>query len=55
MVGDWPERDIKGAGNLGMITVFARYGDTKDSKDSGANYDVNDIYELVDIVDGLNR
>jgi putative hydrolase of the HAD superfamily len=55
MVGDWPERDIKGAGNLGMITVFARYGDTKDSKDSGANYDVNDIYELVDIGDGLNR
>jgi putative hydrolase of the HAD superfamily len=55
MVGDWPERDIKGAGNLGMITVFARYGDTKDSKDSGANHDVNDIYELVDIVDRLNR
>jgi putative hydrolase of the HAD superfamily len=55
MVGDWPERDIKGAGNLGMITVFARYGDTKDSKDSGANYDVNDIYELVDIVDRLNK
>jgi putative hydrolase of the HAD superfamily len=55
MVGDWPERDIKGAGNLGMITVFARYGDTKYSKESGANHDVNDIYELVDIVDLLNR
>ena len=36
MVGDWPERDIKGAGTLGMITVFARYGDTKGTKDSGA-------------------
>jgi putative hydrolase of the HAD superfamily len=54
MVGDWPERDIKGAGTLGMITVFARYGDTKGATHSGANYDINDVYELVDIVDRLN-
>jgi putative hydrolase of the HAD superfamily len=54
MVGDWPERDIKGAGGLGMRTVFARYGDTKDNKDSGADYEVDDIFELVDIVDRLN-
>lgn len=25
-IGDWPERDIKGAKSLGMKTVFARYG-----------------------------
>jgi len=54
MVGDWPERDIKGAGLLGMRTVFARYGDTKGNKNSGADYDVDDIFELVDIVDKLN-
>ena len=54
MVGDWPERDIKGAGTLGMRTVFARYGDTKGAKDSGADYDIDDIFELVDIVDKLN-
>lgn len=54
MVGDWPERDITGAGQLGMITVFARYGDTKDSKHSGANHDIDDVFELVDIVDRLN-
>ena len=54
MVGDWPERDIKGANTLGMITVFARYGDTKGATHSGANYDINDVYELVDIVDKLN-
>jgi len=54
MVGDWPERDIKGAGTLGMTTVFARYGDTKGAKESGADHDIDDIYELLDIVDRLN-
>jgi putative hydrolase of the HAD superfamily len=54
MVGDWPERDITGAGNLGMITVFARYGDTKGLKESGADYEIDDVFELVDIVDRLN-
>jgi putative hydrolase of the HAD superfamily len=55
MVGDWPERDITGASKLGMVTVFARYGNTFGTVESGAQYDVNDIYELVDIVDQLNR
>ena len=54
MIGDWPERDVVGAGQIGMKTVFARYGDTFDTIDSGANYDVNDIYELVGIIDELN-
>jgi len=54
MVGDWPERDIKGARTLGMHTVFARYGDTKGATDSGADHDIDDIYELVDIVDKMN-
>jgi putative hydrolase of the HAD superfamily len=54
MVGDWPERDITGADQLGMITVFARYGNTFGTVDSGASHDIDDIYELVDIVDRLN-
>jgi putative hydrolase of the HAD superfamily len=54
MVGDWPERDITGAAQLGMRTVFARYGNTFGTVDSGAHYDIGDIYELVDIVDQLN-
>lgn len=54
MVGDWPERDITGAGKLGMVTVFARYGDTKGLKESGADHEINDVLELVDIVDRLN-
>jgi putative hydrolase of the HAD superfamily len=54
MVGDWPERDIAGAGELGIHTVFARYGDTFGTGESGADYDINDIYALVGIVDELN-
>jgi len=54
MIGDWPERDITGAAKLGMITVFARYGNTFGTTESGASYEVDDIFELVDIVDRIN-
>jgi putative hydrolase of the HAD superfamily len=54
MVGDWPERDITGAAKLGIRTVFARYGNTFGTVDSGAHYDIDDILELVDIIDRLN-
>lgn len=54
MIGDWPERDIVGAAELGIRTVFARYGDTFGTCESGADYDIDDIYRLVSIVDGLN-
>jgi putative hydrolase of the HAD superfamily len=53
-VGDWPERDITGAAQLGMRTVFAKYGNTFGTVDSGAHHEISDIYELVDIVDQLN-
>ncbi len=55
MVGDWAERDITGAAKLGMITVFARYGDTFGTVNSGADFDVEDIIELLRIVDQLNQ
>lgn len=54
MVGDWPERDIEGAKKMGMVTVFARYGNTFGTVESDAVYDIEDLYELVDIVDSLN-
>ena len=54
MIGDWAERDVVGAKSLGMRTVFARYGDTFDTKVSGADYDVDDVFQLVGIVDSLN-
>ena len=54
MVGDWAERDVVGGKSLGMKTVFARYGDTFMTQESGADYDIDDVFELVAIVDGLN-
>jgi putative hydrolase of the HAD superfamily len=54
MIGDWPERDVVGAAQLGIKTVFARYGDTFGTVRSGADFEINDIIELVDIVDKLN-
>ena len=55
MVGDWPERDITGAAKLGITTVFARYGDTFGTVESGAEYDITDVIDVVEIVDTLNR
>jgi len=55
MIGDWPERDVVGAKQIGMKTIFARYGDTFGTVDSGADWDVNDIYDLVSIVKELNN
>lgn len=53
MVGDWAERDIVGAKNIGMITAWAKYGNQFDTKNSGADYELDDIYDLVDIVKKL--
>ncbi len=53
MVGDWAERDIIGAKLLGMKTVFARYGDRFNTIKSGADFEINDIIELLDIIDNL--
>lgn len=53
MVGDWPERDMVGAGRLGIRTVFARYGDSKGVTQSGADYEIDDISELIQVLDQL--
>ncbi|MEO0095137.1 MAG: HAD-IA family hydrolase [candidate division WOR-3 bacterium] len=55
MVGDWAERDIVGAKVLGMKTVFARYGDTFGTKNSGADYEIDDIIQLLDIIETLTE
>ena len=55
MVGDWPERDMVGAKQVGMTTAFARYGDTLGIEESGADYDLTDICQLIDIVRGQKR
>ncbi|MDP6532723.1 MAG: TIGR02253 family HAD-type hydrolase [Candidatus Marinimicrobia bacterium] len=55
MIGDWPERDVEGAKQLGMKTIYARYGDTFGTEESGADWEINDASEIVDIVNDLNR
>jgi putative hydrolase of the HAD superfamily len=50
MVGDWAERDIKGAKALGMKTAWAKYGNEFDTPVSGADYELDDIYDIVGII-----
>lgn len=58
MVGDWPERDLVGAREVGMITVFARYGyafGREPVGSEGADYVIDDIREIIPIVDTIKR
>ncbi len=55
MVGDWAERDIVGAAKIGMKTAFAKYGDTFNTENHNADYQLNDISELIDIIAKENR
>ncbi len=54
MVGDWEERDIYGGARVGMRTAFARYGDCFGTQESQADYDLQDISELIAIVESVN-
>jgi len=54
MVGDWAERDVVGAKQVGMMTVFARYGNLFDTKDSGADYEIDDIKEILNVIKKVN-
>ena len=49
MVGDRPEKDIKGAKKMGMLTCFAKYGNPK-AKAADADYEIKDIKDLLKIV-----
>jgi putative hydrolase of the HAD superfamily len=52
MVGDWAERDMRGARNVGMKTAFAQYGDSFGNQDlSDVDYILSDIKQLLDIVE----
>lgn len=57
MIGDWPERDLVGAREVGMTTVFARYGfafDRPPVGSEGADYAVDDIREILGIIETIN-
>ncbi|MFC1607891.1 HAD-IA family hydrolase [Candidatus Latescibacterota bacterium] len=58
MVGDWPERDLVGAQEVGMYTVFARYGYAFGRKPigaEGADFVLDDIREILPIIDHINK
>ena len=55
MVGDWPDRDVIGAKQLNMKTAFAKYGDMFKTKHSGADYDLEDISEIIEIICHANN
>jgi len=52
MVGDWPERDLDGASNVGMKTAFARYGASSFNKKQYNSADVvlESIEEIIDYI-----
>lgn len=51
MVGDWAERDMVGAKNIGMRTAFAKYGDSFGNQAiEGVDYVLEDIKDLLEIV-----
>ena len=50
MIGDWAERDMVGAKKVGLKTVFARYGDLQNAQNVEADYEIDDIQELLGIV-----
>jgi HAD superfamily hydrolase (TIGR02253 family) len=54
MVGDWPDRDVKGAKAAGIRAVWAKYGDTFNTKESGAEFEISDIYDVVGIIQKEN-
>ena len=55
MIGDWPDRDIKGANQLGMKTAFAEYGSTENIPHSGADYDLKNITDIIHVIKDLNN
>ena len=55
MIGDWPDRDVVGAKQIGMRTAFAVYGDTFGTNNSGADWDIQDVSEIITIVKKINN
>ncbi len=55
MVGDWAERDIEGAKKVGMKTAFAKYGDTFNTESHTADFELEDISVLIEIIKRENK
>jgi len=56
MVGDWPERDLEGAKNVGMRTAFAKYGASSDTNGyKTADITLDDISEIIPYIKSQNN
>ncbi|HII71539.1 TPA: HAD-IIIA family hydrolase [Candidatus Woesearchaeota archaeon] len=56
MIGDMPDKDVKGAKDMGFISVFALYGnETVDKGESGADYEIEKVNELLAVIDRIEN
>lgn len=55
MVGDNPERDVRGAKSLGMKTCLAKYGLTYKATSFKPDFEISEIRELVDLLDRIEN
>ena len=56
MVGDWPERDMQGAKNVGMRTAYAKYGDqVGNNTPIKTDIILNDISEIINYIKKENN
>ncbi len=53
-VGDWPERDVVGSKKAGLVTVFARWGEHPQAKNTGADFELDSIEQILDVVKKIN-
>lgn len=53
-VGDWPQKDIIGAKKVGLITVFARWGEYPDAPPTGADYELTAVEQVLDVIKKIN-
>jgi len=51
MVGDWPEKDIEGSKNAGLIACFAKYGHTIGTLKTKPDHTIHRIEEILEIID----
>lgn len=56
MVGDRIDRDVNTAKKIGMHTIYARYGNEHppEKGKSGADFEINDVSEILNILSDLN-
>lgn len=57
VIGDSPRRDIAPGRNLGMLTVYARYGDrfTRGRGDGGAHFVIDEFRQLLTLLAGIHE